>query len=177
MTFKEIQELIKQLNRSKLAEFRLKEGEFELTIRTEHYFKAKSTPAAPAPQAPAVVPVPAPVVAQPAAAPAAAAEPAAAPAPSRDEKADRPAEEDTSRYVEIRSPMVGTFYRAPAPDKPPFVKVGDRVEKGQVVCIIEAMKLFNEIESEVTGTIVKVCVEDASPVEYDQVLFLVDPAG
>ncbi len=178
MTFKEIQELIKQLNRSKLAEFRLKEGEFELTIRTEHYFKARNAPAAPAPQAPAVVPMPTPVVAQPAApAPAPAAAPAEAPASAREEKAAKPDEEDTSRYVEIRSPMVGTFYRAPAPDKPPFVKVGDRVEKGQVVCIIEAMKLFNEIESEVSGTIVKVCVEDASPVEYDQVLFLVDPAG
>ncbi len=178
MTFKEIQELIKQLNRSKLAEFRLKNGEFELTIRTQEYYKAKG---AAAPQAPAVVPVPAPVMGAPAA-PAVPQAPVAAPAeqpaaPAAEEKAATPAEEDTSRYVEIRSPMVGTFYRSPAPDKPPFVKVGDHVEKGQVVCIIEAMKLFNEIESEVSGTIVKVCVEDATPVEYDQVLFLVDPAG
>ncbi|RMD73917.1 MAG: acetyl-CoA carboxylase biotin carboxyl carrier protein [Bacteroidetes bacterium] len=177
MTFKEIQELIKQLNRSKLAEFRLKNGEFELTIRTQEYYKAKSAPTAQAP-APAVVPMPAPVMAAPAAPPAPAAAPAEPAAPAEaEEKAGKPVEEDTSRYVEIRSPMVGTFYRSPAPDKPPFVKVGDRVEKGQVVCIIEAMKLFNEIESEVSGTIVKVCVEDATPVEYDQVLFLVDPAG
>ncbi len=178
MTFKEIQELIKQLNRSKLAEFRLKDGEFELTIRTEHYYKYKAKGAsAPSPMpaaSPAVMPVPAPVV--PASTPA----PAAPPATNEDKQAtssvEQPAEEDSSRYVAIRSPMVGTFYRAPAPDKPPFVKVGDRIEVGQVVCIIEAMKLFNEIESEVAGTIVKVCVEDASPVEYDQVLFLVDPA-
>ena len=73
--------------------------------------------------------------------------------------------------------MVGTFYRSPSPDKPPFIKVGDRIEKGDVVCIVEAMKLFNEIESEISGKIVKVVSEDAAPVEYDQVLFLVDPNG
>ncbi len=178
MTFKEIQELIKQLNRSKLAEFKLKDGEFELTIRTEQYYKAKSA-APPAPAQPsAVMPMPAPVVAAgavPTVPPSAPAE-EKAPPPAQEKKEEKGTEEDTSRYVAIRSPMVGTFYRAPAPDKPPFVKVGDRIEKGQVVCIIEAMKLFNEIESEVSGTIVKVCVEDASPVEYDQELFLVDPS-
>jgi len=81
----------------------------------------------------------------------------------------------TTRTLEIKSPMIGTFYRSGNPDTPPFVSVGDKVTKGQGVCIIEAMKLFNEIESEVSGTIVKVMVENASPVEYDQVLFLVEP--
>jgi acetyl-CoA carboxylase biotin carboxyl carrier protein len=77
-------------------------------------------------------------------------------------------------YLEIRSPMVGTFYRSSSPEKPPYIKVGDSIQQGSVVCIIEAMKLFNEIESEITGRIVKVAVEDATPVEYDQVLFLVE---
>ena len=80
-------------------------------------------------------------------------------------------------YKAVKAPMVGTFYRSPSPDKPPFIKVGDKISAGSPVCIIEAMKLFNEIESEVSGTIVKVMVEDAQPVEYDQVLFLVDPNG
>lgn len=178
MTFKEIQELIKQLNRSKLAEFKLKDGEFELTIRTEQYYKAKSATPSAVPQPSTVMPVPAPVVAAGAVSATSPPVPAEekASAPAQEAKEEKTAEEDLSRYVAIRSPMVGTFYRAPAPDKPPFVKVGDRIEKGQVVCIIEAMKLFNEIESEVSGTIVKVCVEDASPVEYDQELFLVDPS-
>ncbi len=84
--------------------------------------------------------------------------------------------EDDSKYITIKSPMVGTFYRKPSPDKPPFVNVGDDISTGQVVCILEAMKLFNEIESEVNGKIVKVLVDDATPVEFDQPLFLVDPS-
>lgn len=84
---------------------------------------------------------------------------------------------DESQYVRISSPMIGTFYRSPSPDKDPYVKVGDHVEKGQVVCVVEAMKLFNEIESEVSGKIVKIVAENAAPVEYDQTLFLVDPNG
>jgi acetyl-CoA carboxylase biotin carboxyl carrier protein len=99
--------------------------------------------------------------------------PAAAAAP---EKPVRPAEPPPNNSVTIKSPMIGTFYRSPSPDKASFVNVGDDVEPGKVVCIIEAMKLFNEIESEVKGRIVKVLVEDASPVEYDQPLFLVEPA-
>lgn len=83
---------------------------------------------------------------------------------------------DESRYVTIKSPMIGTFYRSPSPDKPPYVNVGDEITPGQTVCVIEAMKLFNEIESDVKGRIVKVLVENASPVEYDQPLFLVDPS-
>lgn len=84
--------------------------------------------------------------------------------------------EDTSNYVTIKSPMIGTFYRSPAPEKPPFITVGDRIEKGNTLCIIEAMKLFNEIEAETSGTIVKVLIDDAKPVEYDQPLFLIDPS-
>lgn len=83
---------------------------------------------------------------------------------------------DESKYVTVKSPMIGTFYRSSSPDKPVFVNVGDEIAPGKVTCIIEAMKLFNEIESEIKGTIVKVLVNDASPVEYDQPLFLVDPA-
>jgi acetyl-CoA carboxylase biotin carboxyl carrier protein len=118
----------------------------------------------------------APISAQPvaAAAPAPAAPvPAAAAAP---EKPARPAEPPVSNIVTIKSPMIGTFYRSPSPDKASFVNVGDEIEPGTVVCIIEAMKLFNEIESEVKGKIVKVLIEDASPVEYDQPLFQVEPA-
>ncbi|MFT6000319.1 MAG: acetyl-CoA carboxylase biotin carboxyl carrier protein, partial [Neolewinella sp.] len=106
----------------------------------------------------------------PAAAAAAAAAPALAAAPAA------PAADDDSKYVEVRSPMIGTFYRSPSQDKPPYVKVGDTVSKGDTVCIVEAMKLFNEIESEVSGKIVKMLVEDAQPIEYDQPLFLVDPS-
>ena len=86
-----------------------------------------------------------------------------------------PAAEPATSGVEIKSPMIGTFYRSPSPDKPNFVEVGDEIRVGQTICIVEAMKLFNEIESEVAGRIVKVCVDDASPVEYDQPLFIVEP--
>jgi len=113
---------------------------------------------------------PAPQVQSPAPAPAVA---PAAPVAS----AAKPAGEDVSNLLEIKSPIVGTFYRSSSPDKPAFTKVGDTVATGDVVCIVEAMKLFNEIESEISGKIVKVMCEDASPVEYDQVLFLVDPNG
>ena len=92
------------------------------------------------------------------------------------DKTKTQADTSADNYVTIKSPMIGTFYRRSAPDKPALVEVGDDVTPGKIVCIIEAMKLFNEIESEVTGKIVKVLVEDASPVEYDQPLFLVEPA-
>jgi acetyl-CoA carboxylase biotin carboxyl carrier protein len=111
-------------------------------------------------------------MAMPAAAPA----PAPAPAPKADAPAAAAVVADDSKLLVIKSPMVGTFYRSGGPDKPPFVKIGDLVEVGSKVCIIEAMKLFNEIDSEVKGKIVKMLVEDASPVEYDQPLFLVEPA-
>lgn len=170
MTFKEIQDLIKLVNRLELTEFKMRDGEFELSIRTKKFDKTKQivTTAPVVPAAPAAVQVPAaPVEAAPAAPP-----PAAPATGSGDGE-----EVDSDGLIPIKSPIVGTFYRSSAPDKPVYIKVGDVVEVGQVVCIVEAMKLFNEIESEVAGKVVKVVVEDASPVEYDQVLFLVDPNG
>jgi acetyl-CoA carboxylase biotin carboxyl carrier protein len=162
MDFKQIQELIKMINKSNIGEVSIEEKGFKLTI------KQKEEPV----QQIITAPLPAqPVVS---AAPVAAAQaPAAAAAP---EKPARPAEPPVNNTITIKSPMIGTFYRSPSPDKASFVNIGDEVEPGTVVCIIEAMKLFNEIESEVKGKIVKVLVEDASPVEYDQPLFLVEPA-
>jgi acetyl-CoA carboxylase biotin carboxyl carrier protein len=106
----------------------------------------------------------------------------AQPVPQPAQAAPQPAQEETekesddSKYITIKSPIIGTFYRKPSPDKPAFVEVGDTIGKGDVLCVIEAMKLFNDIESEVTGKIVKVLVEDSSPVEFDQPLFLIDPS-
>ncbi len=167
MTFKEIQELLKQINKLELAEFKLKDGNFEMAVRTKHYTSTKGMKTMPVTAAPAYNQNIAPPVVNPASEPVAA-QPAMA--------ADAPEEKsDNGNYLEVKSPMVGTFYRASSPDKPPFVKVGDVINEGDVVCIVEAMKLFNEIESELSGKIVKVLVEDAQPIEYDQVLFLVDP--
>lgn len=165
MNTKEIKELIKVLDESNVAEFQLKNKDLELRIRSNKFFENKGTSVVAAPVQLAAPAAPAP------AAPAAPA-PAAASAPGTGEGNTA---ESATNLIEIKSPMVGTFYRSSSPDKPPFVSVGDSVQNGSVVCIIEAMKLFNEIESEVTGKIVKVMVEDASPVEYDQVLFLVEP--
>ena len=164
--------LIKLISKTNIAGFKMKEGEFELTIRTDSYARAKGELPYP------VVAQPMPMMAQapmPAAPAAQAPETASAPVA---ETAPKPAAAPAgTNLLEIKSPMVGTFYRSPSPDKPVFVQVGDQVKPGGVVCIIEAMKLFNEIESEISGKIVKVMVDDATPVEYDQVLFLVDPAG
>ncbi len=168
MTFKEIQELIKLVGKSDLAEFKMKDGEFEVSIRTKYYGTHRQL----------VQPIAAPpaVVSMPTLSQEAAPAPvAAAPKPEPEMKKTEAAPKADKKYLEIKSPIVGTFYRSPSPDKPAYVKVGDRIEAGNVVCIVEAMKLFNEIESDVTGTIVKVMVEDAQPVEYDQVLFLVEP--
>jgi acetyl-CoA carboxylase biotin carboxyl carrier protein len=170
MTFKEIQELIKQLSKSNLSEFKLKDGEFELAVRTKHYSKQNAK--AQLVSSPAIMSA-APMSNAPVAGPAT----PTATTPSTEASADASAQtEENGNYLEVKSPMVGTFYRSPSPDKPAYVKVGDSIEKGSAVCIIEAMKLFNEIESEIGGKIVKVMVEDAQPVEYDQVLFLVDPS-
>lgn len=150
MKAKEIQELIDYISNSGLAEVKIKTDEFELSIKK---YAEQSGPryieSAPAPQA---------VAAAPAATPSA---PAATP----------------SNLVEIKSPMIGTFYITASPDSPAFVTEGDVIKAGQTVCIIEAMKLFNEIEAEISGKIVKILVSNATPVEYDQPLFLVDPAG
>ena len=170
MTFKEIQELIKLISKSDISEFKIKEGDFQLLIRTTASQTAQIVASQPAVLMPAAAPAAPAVVAvqenRPAAAPAA--------STAAEETA---ATVDTTAYKAVKAPMVGTFYRSPSPDKPPFIKVGDKITAGSPVCIIEAMKLFNEIESEVSGTIVKVMVQDAQPVEYDQVLFLVDPNG
>ena len=166
MTFKEIQELIKLIDKSDLSEFRLSTEEMDLVIRTKNYTgKGKAVISAPAAMP---VQVPAPVALPSAPAPVAAPQTKAAEPEAKTEISG------DKKLLEIKSPMVGTFYRSASPDKPPYIKVGDSVQKGSVVCIIEAMKLFNEIESEISGKIVKVMVEDASPVEYDQVLFLVE---
>jgi len=174
MEFKEIQELVKLINKSNLSEFVMQDGEFKLTIRTKNYIKGKikamESQVVSVPQ-PQVLPVQqmsaAPIVQAPTPV-------TAAPAAAKNEEANA---EDTTNYLEVKSPIVGTFYRSSSPDKPPYKKVGDMVSAGDVVCIVEAMKLFNEIESEISGKIVKVLLEDSSPVEYDQVLFLVDPNG
>ena len=179
MTFKEIQELIKLINKSNLTEFKMKDGDFNLSIRTKKYGRGRISQIVQPQQQ--MVPVSAAPMAtvpmqqvQPQAAPASASAPVVNEALQKEEAA---AEDSTAGYLEVRSPIVGTFYRAPSPDKPQYVKPGDRIEVGSVVCIVEAMKLFNEIESEVAGTIVKVMIEDASPVQFDQVLYLVDPKG
>lgn len=164
MDLKEIQNLIKFVARSGAAEVNLETEDFKINIKTDAAYKADGIPQ--------IVSMPQAVAAAPAqAAPAPVAQPAASAAPA----AETPAEDD-SKYITIKSPMIGTFYRRPSPDKDLFVNVGDEVSEGSVVCIIEAMKLFNEIESEVSGKIVKILVDDQSPVEYDQPLFLVDPS-
>ncbi len=166
MNFNEIQELIKLINKSNLTEFKLKDKDFEVLIRTDKYQKGSGQTYISAPPATmSVMPQQQAVIA-----------PSSAPTAAATKSDEQPAAETSKgkKIVEIKSPIVGTFYRASGPDKPVFTKVGDQVKQGDVVCIIEAMKLFNEIESDATGTIVKVLVEDASPVEYDQVLFLVE---
>lgn len=160
MNKKEIEELIKFVSKAGVSEVSLEQKDFKITIKNS----PKESAAAPAAQ----IIHAAPVAAAPAPAIQAAPAPAAAPA--------APKGDDESKYHVVKSPMIGTFYRTPAPDKPNFVNVGDEVKQGQVICIIEAMKLFNEIESDITGRIVKVLVDNSSPVEYDQPLFLVDPA-
>ncbi len=160
MNYKEITDLIKLVNKSELSEFKLKKKDFELSIRTNSFNKRDAQVIHTATSS-----VPAPVNIAP---PIALATSSAT--------VQTPDVEDTTvGLLEVKSPIVGTFYRSASPDKPAFAKVGDSIAKGDTVCIVEAMKLFNEIESEVSGTIVKVLVEDAAPVEYDQVLFLVDP--
>lgn len=160
MDLKEIQNLIKFVAKSGASEVKLEMDDVKITIRTGKESDVKQVQQL-------TVPVPMP------AAPAAPV-PAAAPAPAEAPKAEAAAED--SKYITIKSPIIGTFYRRPSPDKPIFAEVGQSIAEGDVLCIIEAMKLFNEIESEVSGKIVKILVDDASPVEFDQPLFLVDPS-
>jgi acetyl-CoA carboxylase biotin carboxyl carrier protein len=167
MNLKEVEELIRFVSKANISEVELETKEVKLIIKTgkgnseqhaETHFIATN-------QAPPVTAV--------------SAAPVIKTAPVQHSVPETPRAEakgkDESQYVTIKSPMIGTFYRSPSPDKPPLLNIGDKLEKGKVICIIEAMKLFNEIESEVSGTVVKVLVTDASPVEFDQPLFLVEP--
>ena len=171
MKLSEIQDLIKFVSRSGVNEVEIEQKDFKILIKSDYMAKKKSNVApdqviqqVPVMQAAPQVAQP---MVQPVAAPVAEAAPAAPAAPVADENAN---------YITIKSQMIGTFYRSSSPDKPAFVGVGDSVKEGDTICIVEAMKLFNEIESEVSGKIVKVLVDDATPVEFDQPLFLVDPA-
>jgi acetyl-CoA carboxylase biotin carboxyl carrier protein len=163
MDFKQIQELIKLINKSNIGEVTIEEKGFKITVKQkeEHIQQILGSPYPSSFSAPSYT---APAVSGPAS--------GGVPANGK----SKPAETVADNLVTIKSPMIGTFYRSSSPDKAAFVNVGDETEPGKVVCIIEAMKLFNEIESEVRGKIVKVLVEDASPVEFDQPLFLVDPS-
>ncbi len=162
MDLKDIQNLIKFVAKSGASEVKLETEDVKITIKTGNDDKQETTTYV------QQIPVGAPV-AQPAA-PAPAAQPAAA------ETTTATTTAEDSKYITIKSPIIGTLYRKPSPDKPVFVEVGQTIKEGDVLCIIEAMKLFNEIESEVSGKIVKVLVDDSSPVEFDQPLFLVDPS-
>ena len=162
MKLTEIQELIKFVAKSGVEEVEIEQKDFKISIKAESKRKSNETvyiqQAAPQQQIQQAAPAAAPV-----AAPTASAAPVAAAV-------------ETNNYIEIKAQMIGTFYRKPTPDAKPFVEVGDSIKVGQEICIIEAMKLYNKIESEVSGKIVKVLVDDMSPVEFDQPLFLVDPS-
>ena len=153
MDIKQIQDLIRFVSKSGVNEVSIEQQDFKITIKTN--------------QAPTIVNATRPAVQQ--------AAPIPAPVNTIAPVTPSAPVEDTSKYVTVKSPMIGTFYRSASPDKPLLVNVGDEIEPGAVLCIIEAMKLFNEIESEISGRIVKVLVDNASPVEYDQPLFLVEP--
>jgi acetyl-CoA carboxylase biotin carboxyl carrier protein len=161
MKAKELQDLIDFIAKSGLNKVNIETEEFKISVQREPNTRQVMSVAAPAPQA-ALAAAPAPAPAAPTAA-------APAPAPAA------PAPAEGANLVPLKSPMIGTFYRSSSPETPAFVQVGDLVEKGQVICIIEAMKLFNEIEAEQSGRVVKALVENASPVEYDQPLFLIEP--
>ena len=162
MKSKEIRDLIDFISQTGLNEVNIETEEIKLSIKRAPDVKTKIVESG--------------VSAIPVAAPAPAPAPVEPSAPATPKAAATQSTEDNSQYIEVKSPMIGTFYRSANPDSPSFVSVGDKIEVGQTLCIVEAMKLFNEIESEVSGTIVKAMVENSSPVEYDQVLFLVDPS-
>ncbi|MCX8144383.1 MAG: acetyl-CoA carboxylase biotin carboxyl carrier protein [Bacteroidia bacterium] len=171
MKLNEIQELIKFVSKSNVSEVELETKDFKIVIKTGKNLTTSAIPQ------PVVVPNTTPVI------PAVVSAPVTTPAPTADTsssskvnetKTETKSESEDKKYHVVKSPMIGTFYRSSAPDKPPFVNIGDVVEVGQPLCIIEAMKLFNEIESDVKGKIVKILVENATPVEYDQPLFLID---
>ncbi|MCT4582262.1 MAG: acetyl-CoA carboxylase biotin carboxyl carrier protein [Flavobacteriales bacterium] len=176
MKLSEIQELIKFVARAGVNEVEIEQKEFKILIKSDYLAKKKSN----IKEEPQIIQQQVPV-AMPQAVQAAPAQVAAAPAVSatvevKEPAAAAPAKDEEANYITVKSQMIGTFYRSPSPDKPAFVSVGDSIKEGDPICIIEAMKLFNEIESEVSGKIVKVLVDDATPVEFDQPLFLVDPS-
>jgi len=183
MKISEIQELIKFVSKSGVSEVEIEDKDFKINIKTPPFKRGKGgntaqqEPQVVAQMIPAQMPMqqhqqmPAPHPQSPPQSPA----PASSPETEKETAAEENKKNAEASYVEIKSPMIGTFYRRSSPDKPEYVKVGDTVEKGDVVCVIEAMKLFNEIESEVSGKIVKVLAEDSSPVQYDEALFLVEP--
>ena len=164
LSFNELRDLVDALNQTDIAELKLKSAEFELTLRKPSALQPDVV-MSPPPAAPVATMGAMPAPPPPVAAPAEVSEPAAPSAPAVD-----------SSLVEITAPMVGTFYRSPAPDEDMFVEVGDRIQSGQTVCIIEAMKLMNELEAEVSGEIVDILVENAEPVEFGQALMRVRPA-
>ncbi len=161
MDLKEIQNLIKFVSNSGVAEVKLETGDIKITIRTT--LEGNTPDITYLQQAPVQQAMPQAIQAAPA-------------APVATVEATAPVVEESSKYVTIKSPMIGTFYRKPSPDKPSFIEVGSSITKGDVLCVVEAMKLFNEIEAEISGKIVKILVDDMSPVEFDQPLFLVDPS-
>lgn len=161
MDIREIQNLIKFVAKSGATEVKLEMDDIKITIKTTDGGSSETTTYIQ--QAPVSHALPQAVTPQ-------------ATAPSAPVATEAPAADDNAKYITIKSPIIGTLYRKPSPDKAPFVEVGSSISKGEVVCVIEAMKLFNEIESEVSGKIVKVLVDDSSPVEFDQPLFLVDPS-
>ena len=161
MNLKEIQNLIRFVAKSGASEVKLEMDDVKITIKTASEDERADNVVQHIPSVP-VAQAPIPVQTQ-------------QPAPPVAEVADT-SQDENSKYITIKSPIIGTFYRKPSPDKPTFVEVGKSITEGDVLCVIEAMKLFNEIESEVSGTIVKVLVEDSSPVEFDQPLFLIDPS-
>ena len=161
MNLTEIQDLIKFVSKSGVSEVEIEQKDFKIVIKAEN--KSKKEEHTVYVQAPQQIAAPAPIT-------------ASAPVIATPEASKTTTTSEDSKLITIKSPMIGTFYRSTSPDKPALANVGDSIEKGKVVCIIEAMKLFNDIEAEISGKIVKVLVDDASPVEYDQPLFLVDPA-
>ena len=166
MDYKQIQELIKLINKSNIGELSIEENDFKITIKQKKE------------QATQQQPVAAPVFLQPQIAAPPPAQSVTQPVQTKEAtevSADATAAK-SDNLITIKSPMIGTFYKRPSPDKPNFVEVGEEIAPGKVLCIIEAMKLFNEIESEVSGKVVKILVDDSSPVEYDQPLFLVEPS-
>lgn len=161
MDIREIQNLIKFVAKSGATEVKLEMDDIKITIKTTDGGSSETTTYIQ--QAPVSHALPQATAPQPT-------------APSAPAETAAPAADDNAKYITIKSPIIGTLYRKPSPDKAPFVEVGTSISKGDVVCVIEAMKLFNEIESEISGKIVKVLVDDSSPVEFDQPLFLVDPS-